>query len=167
MPDERPGQSEPNRPKGGSTHTSRHGGGWAAAVRDPPLSESCSWPSWPLILPDFDIIDLAGDEAPVNMLVLEELADRADRGMDPLLGIRRQGDPTGLSPAGLHWGSRTRVRPPSFERHDEFPGSENPPCPVSAPPRQLTDTEFADEIEGPALRDLCCLGDHRRRNDRP
>ena len=46
----------------------------------PHFSEEC-------ILPDFSIIDLAGDEAPVNMLVLEELADRADRGMDPLVGM--------------------------------------------------------------------------------
>lgn len=51
-----------------------------AEAIQPHFSEEC-------ILPDFDIIDLAGDEAPVNLLVLEELADRADRGMDPLLGM--------------------------------------------------------------------------------
>lgn len=51
-----------------------------AEAIQPHLSEEC-------ILPDFDFIDLSGDEAPVNMLVLEELADRADRGMDPLLGM--------------------------------------------------------------------------------
>jgi hypothetical protein len=51
-----------------------------AEAIQPHLSEEC-------ILPDFDIIDLAGDEAPVNMFVLEELANRADRGMDPLVGM--------------------------------------------------------------------------------
>ena len=36
------------------------------------------------ILPDLDIIDLTGDEAPVNLLKFsEELADRADNGFDP------------------------------------------------------------------------------------
>jgi hypothetical protein len=46
----------------------------------PHLSEEC-------ILPDLGFIDLSGDEAPVNALVLEELADRADRGIDPLIGM--------------------------------------------------------------------------------
>lgn len=44
------------------------------------LSEDC-------ILPDFDIIDLAGDEAPVNAFILQELAHRADHGLDPLIGM--------------------------------------------------------------------------------
>lgn len=39
------------------------------------------------ILPDFDVLDLEGDEAPVNWLVLEELAQRADAGADPLQGM--------------------------------------------------------------------------------
>ena len=39
------------------------------------------------ILPDFDVLDLSGDEAPVNWLVLEELACRADNGADPLDGM--------------------------------------------------------------------------------
>jgi hypothetical protein len=39
------------------------------------------------IMPDFDVLDLDGDEAPVNWLVLEELAVRADRGADPLEGM--------------------------------------------------------------------------------
>jgi Protein of unknown function (DUF3800) len=39
------------------------------------------------ILPDFDIIDLAKDEAPVNALILQELAHRADNGYDPLIGM--------------------------------------------------------------------------------
>lgn len=36
------------------------------------------------ILPDLDILDLSGDEAPVNWVVLEELAVRANVGADPL-----------------------------------------------------------------------------------
>jgi hypothetical protein len=39
------------------------------------------------ILPDFEVLDLEGDEAPVNWLVLEELAQRADAGADPLQGM--------------------------------------------------------------------------------
>ena len=39
------------------------------------------------ILPDFDVLDLTGEEAPVNWLVLEELACRADQGCDPLVGM--------------------------------------------------------------------------------
>jgi hypothetical protein len=39
------------------------------------------------VLPDFGILDLNGDEAPVSWLVLEELATRADRGDDPLDGM--------------------------------------------------------------------------------
>lgn len=46
----------------------------------PHLSEEC-------ILPDLSIIDLAGDEAAVNALVLEDLAFRADNGLDPLFGM--------------------------------------------------------------------------------
>jgi hypothetical protein len=46
----------------------------------PHLHEDC-------ILPDFDVVDLDGEEAPVNWLVLEELASRADRGDDPLTGM--------------------------------------------------------------------------------
>jgi hypothetical protein len=34
-----------------------------------------------------DVLDLDGDEAPVNWLVLEELAVRADIGADPLVGM--------------------------------------------------------------------------------
>jgi hypothetical protein len=47
---------------------------------EPHLHEEC-------IFPDFDVLDLKGDEAPVNWLVLEELASRADRGDDPLEGM--------------------------------------------------------------------------------
>jgi len=39
------------------------------------------------ILPDFEVLDLKGDQAPVNWLILEELASRADRGDDPLEGM--------------------------------------------------------------------------------
>jgi hypothetical protein len=39
------------------------------------------------VLPDFSAIDLDGDDAPANWLVLEELAGRADRGEDPLEGM--------------------------------------------------------------------------------
>ena len=39
------------------------------------------------ILPNLDVIDLAGDEAPVNALILEELAHRAENGFDPLSGM--------------------------------------------------------------------------------
>ena len=39
------------------------------------------------IMPDYEVLDLDGDEAPVNWLVLEELACRADVGADPLEGI--------------------------------------------------------------------------------
>ncbi len=39
------------------------------------------------ILPDFDVLDLQGEEAPVNWLILEALATRADRGEDPLAGM--------------------------------------------------------------------------------
>jgi len=44
------------------------------------------------IMPDFDAIDLQGDEAPVNWLVLEHLAYRADGGFDPLLGMEEMYD---------------------------------------------------------------------------
>ncbi len=47
---------------------------------EPHLHEEC-------IFPDFAVLDLKGDEAPVNWLVLEELASRADRGDDPLEGM--------------------------------------------------------------------------------
>jgi hypothetical protein len=47
---------------------------------EPHLHEDC-------IFPDFDVLDLEGDEAPVNWLILEELASRADRGDDPLEGM--------------------------------------------------------------------------------
>jgi len=47
---------------------------------EPHLHEDC-------IFPDFGVLDLDGDEAPVNWLVLEELACRADRGDDPLEGM--------------------------------------------------------------------------------
>ena len=46
----------------------------------PHLHEDC-------IFPDFDVLDLKGDEAPVNWLILEELACRADHGEDPLEGM--------------------------------------------------------------------------------
>jgi hypothetical protein len=46
----------------------------------PHMHEDC-------ILPDFGVLDLSGKEAPVNWLVLEELASRADAGDDPLLGM--------------------------------------------------------------------------------
>jgi hypothetical protein len=39
------------------------------------------------VLPDFSILDLDGDEAPVCWFVLEELATRADNGDDPLQGM--------------------------------------------------------------------------------
>jgi hypothetical protein len=39
------------------------------------------------VLPDFNLLDLDGDEAPVCWLVLEELATRADNGGDPLEGM--------------------------------------------------------------------------------
>jgi hypothetical protein len=39
------------------------------------------------ILPDFEYINLEGDEAPVNGLILHELAHRADNGYDPLHGM--------------------------------------------------------------------------------
>ncbi|MEJ2378873.1 MAG: hypothetical protein P8Y71_26975, partial [Pseudolabrys sp.] len=39
------------------------------------------------VLPDFSLLDLGGDEAPVCWLVLEELATRADNGDDPLEGM--------------------------------------------------------------------------------
>ena len=47
------------------------------------------WPSLlqESIMPDFDVLDLDGDEAPVNWVVLEELAVRADIGADPLEGM--------------------------------------------------------------------------------
>jgi hypothetical protein len=41
------------------------------------------------ILPDFDILDLNRAEAAVNWLVLEDLAYRADNGLDPLFGMER------------------------------------------------------------------------------
>lgn len=47
---------------------------------EPHMHEDC-------IFPDFQVLDLAGDEAPVNWVILEELASRADRGEDPLEGI--------------------------------------------------------------------------------
>ncbi|MGH6673531.1 MAG: DUF3800 domain-containing protein [Xanthobacteraceae bacterium] len=47
---------------------------------EPHLHDEC-------IFPDFDLLDLKGDEAPVNWLILEELACRADRGDDPLEGM--------------------------------------------------------------------------------
>lgn len=39
------------------------------------------------ILPDLELADIGNDEALVNWLVLEELADRADNGADPLEGM--------------------------------------------------------------------------------
>ncbi len=39
------------------------------------------------VLPDFDIMDLESDEAPVCWFVLEELATRAENGEDPLEGM--------------------------------------------------------------------------------
>ena len=39
------------------------------------------------ILPDYDVLDLEGEEAPVNWMVLESLATRADAGVDPLDGM--------------------------------------------------------------------------------
>ena len=39
------------------------------------------------IMPDFSVLDLQGDEAPVNWVILEELANRADGGHDPLKGM--------------------------------------------------------------------------------
>lgn len=36
------------------------------------------------IMPDFSVVDLKADEAPVNWLILEELASRADVGANPL-----------------------------------------------------------------------------------
>ena len=47
---------------------------------EPHLHDEC-------IFPDFGVLDLKGDEAPVNWLVLEELACRADNGDDPLEGM--------------------------------------------------------------------------------
>ncbi|HEX8167048.1 MAG TPA: DUF3800 domain-containing protein [Beijerinckiaceae bacterium] len=41
------------------------------------------------IMPDFDVLDLEGDQAPVNWLVLEALASRADAGEDPLDGWKK------------------------------------------------------------------------------
>ncbi len=46
----------------------------------PHLNEDC-------ILPDMTVIDLQTDEAMVNWFALMELADRADRGADPLDGM--------------------------------------------------------------------------------
>lgn len=51
-----------------------------AQLVEPHMHEDC-------IFPDFDAIDLDGDQAPVNWFILEELATRADRGADPLDGI--------------------------------------------------------------------------------
>lgn len=39
------------------------------------------------IMPDFGVLDLEGDEAPVNWVMLEGLATRADAGADPLYGM--------------------------------------------------------------------------------
>ena len=40
------------------------------------------------ILPDYGNIDLNRDDVVVNLLILEELADRAERGLDPLTGMK-------------------------------------------------------------------------------
>jgi Protein of unknown function (DUF3800) len=39
------------------------------------------------VMPDFEVLDLSGEKAPVNWLVLEDLAVRAGAGADPLKGI--------------------------------------------------------------------------------
>ncbi|MBK3403452.1 DUF3800 domain-containing protein [Methylorubrum populi] len=44
------------------------------------LNEECIWP-------DVERIDLNGEEAPVNWVILEGLASRADEGLDPLAGM--------------------------------------------------------------------------------
>lgn len=44
------------------------------------LHENC-------VMPDFEVLDLSRDAAPVNWFVLEDLAARADAGADPLEGM--------------------------------------------------------------------------------
>ena len=47
---------------------------------EPHLHDEC-------IFPNFDVLDLNGDEASINWLILEELACRGDNGDDPLEGM--------------------------------------------------------------------------------